>query len=226
MRVGGVRVRRDDRPVRDDHALFDVPLPDELRDVELGWAIVYRVADAPERLLHDRPQCVRGCEVRPELLFVPALRGVLQQVCGGHDLYAEQAHQLQRAGVYARYARKCALWRILHCYALRRSQHVAELGGHVLSADEERGLDAQMCEAPLINVADQQLRRGIRGNPEPARAGYIGDTAHRVPEDGVHIAIVVEQPAADTLSAQVLLRLRYDRLNGHYTCLRGILGKG
>ena len=116
--------------------------------------------------------------------------------------------------------------RVFHCNAVSGRQHVAELGCHVLSANEERGLYAQMCEAPLVNIADQQLWRGIRGDPEPARASYIGDNAHRVPEDGVHIAIVVEQPAADALSAQVLLRLRYDRLNGHYTCLRGILRKG
>ena len=82
MRVGGVRVRRDDRPVRDDHALFDEALSDVLRDVELGWIVVYRVSDAPERLLHDLPQCVCGCEVRHEMLFVPALCGVLQQVGG------------------------------------------------------------------------------------------------------------------------------------------------
>ena len=77
MCVGG-----DDGAVRDDHALFDEALADELRDVELGRAFVYGVADAPERLQNDVAKRVSGGEVRLELLAIPALRCVLQQVGG------------------------------------------------------------------------------------------------------------------------------------------------
>ena len=75
-------------------------------------------------------------------------------------------------------------------------------------------------EAPLVHVADEQARRRGRANPKPARARNMADWPHCVPEDGVHVAIVVKQPAADVLRAQVLLGLRDDGLDGHCDCLR------
>jgi hypothetical protein len=58
-----------------------------------------------------------------------------------------------------------------------------------------------------INVVRQQPGRAGIGNEEKAGAGYVAGRGDHLPEDGVGVAIIVNQPAGDAFPGEELLGL-------------------
>ena len=101
MRVGGIGVHSDDRPVRGGDALVGKPVPDELGDIEFIDPLHQVFSGESECLVYDQSQLVRGFAMVGQLLGRPLVSCVLHQVGGRDHLRAKASDQLDRAGVHA-----------------------------------------------------------------------------------------------------------------------------
>ena len=153
--------------------------------------------------------------VRHELSFGPPLGGVLHGVRRGHHLDAQAAYQLQCAGVHPGHAGEAALGRVLHCDATDASQQFPQARHHLAATDEDHGVNAHVREPAAVDVAQQQPGLALRRHPEPAGPGDVGDGPNRIPEDRVHAAVVVEQPAIDSLGGEMLASVRQHGVDCH-----------
>ena len=213
MRVGAVRVHRDDgKAVRGD-ALLLPARPGELLQLALGGRVSR--ANAPggflRHRLHVSGDQLGGARLRDQLLGREHADDLRHQVRARDHLRTHRAHQLHRARIDAAQGGDLVARRVLHRHPLEPAQHRAQLA----VADPPRRVDGgsprHAVQRLRLDGVHQLLRLAPRRDqavPAP-RADPAGVEAQHPVGDLVGAAEIEEQPAVELVLLQRGLDARH-----------------